>query len=222
MDQIYHSEKTWVYCFITILSANSGLISAITLISFINLSSGHMTGNIIYLANSILNIDYHDIMLYFTPIGLFFLGAALGGVIIPFNDYTKGKKYQMFFIISAIIIFFSMIGLLLNYDSFKYSLSFVLGLQNAFSTHYGQSVARTTHLTGTLTDLGFLLTQKFINKVNIQPWKLYVRFLMIFFYFLGAFIGISLFKTIGYYGLLLSIIFYMVLLFLNYFNDKSY
>ena len=213
MDHIYNTEKPWFYCFITTLSANAGLVSSITITTYSSLATGHMTGNLLKLATSIVDLNYSSILQILIILMCFFLGASLGGILIPIADFTKGKKYKLTIITQGVLIIIAMVALKLGFKNMRFILPLALGLQNSFTTHYGALVARTTHVTGTITDLGFLLTQKFYNKAYIQYWKLLIRVAMIFSYFIGAISGIILFKVCGYLGLLLSIFIYIFLFF---------
>jgi uncharacterized membrane protein YoaK (UPF0700 family) len=65
-----------------------------------------------------------------------------------------------------------------------YLISFTAGLQNAMTTYFSGAIVRTTHVTGTLTDIGVELGAIVVGREG-QMWKLC---LLIIFY-LGFFIG---------------------------------
>ena len=76
-----------------------------------------------------------------------------------------------------------------------------MGLQNALVSVISGSVIRTTHLTGTFTDLGIELAQLF-SKENkdhsLMISRIKLRLVIIVFFMTGALIGAYLFGVVSF------------------------
>jgi len=123
----------------------------------------------------------------------------------------------------AILIFCAFYG---NSDVFSKrffvgSLLFAMGLQNALVSVISGSVVRTTHLTGTFTDLGIELAQlKWVNLSGQQELvsKIKLRLSIILFFMLGALSGAYLFSFLSFRALLLPCLILCFTLFFDVFR----
>ena len=66
--------------------------------------------------------------------------------------------------------------------------SFAAGMQNALATFFSGAVVRTTHVTGTATDVGIELAS-FMTGRSTDTWKLRLLTYFLFAFFLGGFLG---------------------------------
>lgn len=96
-------------------------------------------------------------------------------------------------------------GLHSGVDSAKYLLAAAMGVQNAFSSHYGKSIIRTTHMTGTMTDFGILIAKK-ISGQKIDNWRLIISTLLLISFFWGGVVAVFLYKCFDYGVLLFSVV----------------
>ena len=83
-------------------------------------------------------------------------------------------------------------GTLVSKEIFAGSLLFAMGLQNSLVSIISGSVVRTTHLTGTFTDLGIELAQLFNKEkhsLSALRAKIKLRLVIIFFFMTGAIVG---------------------------------
>ncbi|WP_379092011.1 YoaK family protein [Pedobacter sp. UC225_65] len=93
--------------------------------------------------------------------------------------------------------------------AFAGSLLFAMGLQNALVSVISGSVVRTTHLTGTFTDLGIDLAQlKFSSLAQDQTLfsRIKLRLAIIFCFIMGALVGAYLFGLINFIAFLVPIL----------------
>jgi uncharacterized membrane protein YoaK (UPF0700 family) len=206
MENTFNQSKGWIYKAVTFLSINGGFVNSMTFESFFHNPVGYVTGNITFAADYLVNFHIANFIDMVVAVGAFLLGSILSGLIIPYDDFTQNNNYNMVFTIEAILIALGMLGLIFDIPTSKYLLAMALGLQNGASTFYGRSIIRTTHMTGTMTDLGLVLAHRFLKGNDIPNWRVYIYLFLICGFFIGSVLGIVCFKVIGYYGLALSVI----------------
>ncbi len=215
MEKTFEQNKNWIYKAVILLSINGGFVNSITFESFFHNPVGYVTGNITFAALYLADMQTLNFIDVIGAIGGFLLGSILSGLIIPHNYYHRDSKYNLAFIIEACLLFLGMLGLIAQIPTSKYLLAVALGLQNGCITHYGKSMIRTTHMTGTTTDLGILIAHKLIKHYDVPIWRLLIRLFLLLGFFIGSVFGIIAYKTIGYYGLILSVIICVIMLKLN-------
>lgn len=205
MEKTFDQSKNWIYRAVTLLSLNGGFVNSITFESFFHNPVGYVTGNITFAASYLAGFQILNFIDMICAIGAFLLGAILSGLIIPYDNYSRNNRYNIVFITEAVFIFLGMAGLILQIPMSKYLLAMALGLQNGCTTHYGKSIIRTTHMTGTTTDLGIMIAHKLIKRYDVPMWRLLIRLFLLFGFFAGSIAGIIAYRMIGYYGLLVSV-----------------
>jgi len=94
-------------------------------------------------------------------------------------------------------------GSLIAKEIFAGGLLFAMGLQNSLVSMVSGSVVRTTHLTGTFTDLGIELGQLFQKTAEdkkVLKSRIKLRSAIIFFFMCGALAGAYLFKLLSFHA----------------------
>lgn len=215
MEQTFEQSKSWIYRAVILLSINGGFVNSITFESFFHNPVGYVTGNITFAASYFRNMQIINFIDVIGAIGAFLFGAILSGLIIPHNYYRRDSKYNLAFTIEACLLFLGMLGLIAQIPTSKYLLAMALGLQNGCTTHYGKSMIRTTHMTGTTTDLGILIAHKLIKHYDVPMWRLLIRVFLLLGFFAGSVLGIITYQIVGYYGLILSVAICIIMLRLN-------
>lgn len=202
MEQIFKQKRNHVFQEAIIASLNGGLISAVTFESFAHAAVGYATGNITFIASYIITKNHF--LLINTSLLLFFflIGAILSGVV---TIHQSIAKYRLSFLIEGIIITTAIIGLVNGFNLTMFLLAVALGLQNGATTIYGNSIIRTTHMTGTLTDLGINIAHKLIAPNNTPTWKILIYVILLISFFIGSILGVVLFSQYNYYSLFLSV-----------------
>lgn len=221
MEQTFNQSKSWIYRAVTFLSINGGFVNSITFESFFHNPVGYVTGNITFSAYYLANLDILSFINVMAAIGAFLLGAVVSGLIIPHNDFTRNNRYNLAFSIEALLIFLGMIGLVLDIPASKYLLAMALGLQNGCTTYYGKSIIRTTHMTGTMTDLGIVLAHKLIKRYDIPMWRVLIYVFLLMGFFVGSVGGIILYRVMGYYGLIFSVLACILMIRFKVINVKA-
>lgn len=182
--------ELWIY----ILTFISGYINSISIYKFLCPVS-HVTGTVTKIGIDLSGSDYFGAMRSVGLLVLFFLGSMVSGILFHTKRFSLKKRYGILFMIYALFIFiFSFIP---NIESIIiYIFSFVLGSQNAMFIFYKNSLIRTSHFTGYLTDAGFSFG-KFLrgSKEELEKTVLYLFSMLIFIF--GAFFGIHSIKNIN-------------------------
>lgn len=220
MKKTIQQSSIWVYLAAILLPFNGGFINAATLISFLHNSVGYVTGNIAFAGTYFAVKDYSMFFGMLALILCFIFGAFISGLMIKSESFHKDYRYELNLMIQMTLVLVS-IGLL--HYQIKYSeflLSTTLGLQNAMTTHYGTALIRTTHMTGTATDLGVLIAHWFKGK-PIQLWKLTLYSTLILFFLMGSIIGALVFSKFQAYGLFVSVGIYSIMIVKEKFNLKT-
>lgn len=167
---------------------------------------------------------------YLMSFPLFFLlGGMVSGYLVDLKLQShKEPKYRLAlgFMLGLLVLVYLSFFVFYSEDSQDFhhyfiisSLCFICGIQNALITIVSKSVIRTTHLTGTTTDLSVGLVRLIFKnriKTNIdmkmERFLNRTRFLLIIFFILGALVGGVLFSTIVIHALLLPILLLILIL----------
>jgi uncharacterized membrane protein YoaK (UPF0700 family) len=140
---------------------------------------------------------------------LFFAGAFGSSLIVS----SIGRNQRFSYVIPILIELFMLLGVALGgyryngslvaKEVFAGSLLFAMGLQNALVSIVSGSVVRTTHLTGTFTDLGIEVAQ-LLRKDTEGPkalkTRIKLRLAIIFFFMCGALAGAYLFHYYSFHA----------------------
>lgn len=212
MKNTIPQSKFWIYLAAILLSFNGGFINAATLISYIHDSVGYVTGNLVFSGTLFAS---HEWLLFFEMLLLIFCflgGAILSGFMIKTELYHKDYRYELNLLVQLVLVVIAMFLMLHHISYFAYFLALAMGMQNAMTTHYGTALIRTTHMTGTMTDLGILLAH-WIKGSTVQVWKISLYALLIISFLGGAMLGAWLFIQVHAYSLLLSVLIYLIMIF---------
>jgi uncharacterized membrane protein YoaK (UPF0700 family) len=215
MKEIIKNPSLWVYFSAFLFPINGGLINVVTLMSFLHNSVGYVTGNI---SNTAIFIAKGDYLLCFRMLILiifFLLGAIISSLITLKNKDERGRGYITIIITQLFLISVAIILLKNNIKYVDFIFSFVLGIQNSMTTHYGTAMIRTTHMTGTTTDLGISIA-KLIKYKNEPIWKIKLYTILTTSFLFGSVLGALLFHKYGVNILFISIFIYVIFLFKYY------
>ncbi|MFF5380863.1 YoaK family protein [Pedobacter suwonensis] len=190
----------------TLLGLTAGFVNAEGFLGFAVLTT-NVTGHAALLAEKIALADWHTARVVALWMFLFLAGAFVSSLILALTGHNQRYSYSIAIFIEIIILLFCALcgqkydGSLASKEIFAGSLLFAMGLQNSLVSMISGSVVRTTHLTGTFTDLGIELAQLFNKKKPDQQAlkaKIKLRFVIIFFFMAGAVAGAILFEHFGF------------------------
>ncbi len=142
---------------------SAGMVNIASLLIFFAFSS-NVTGHYAILASEIVHGNYYQVAIVFGWIFLFFFGSFVSNlIVINFNSKNKYITHATPIILEILCLL--TVGV---YGQFYYQetlteteillalMIFSMGLQNGLTASISNSVVKTTHLTGTTTDLGLL------------------------------------------------------------------
>lgn len=185
----------------TLLGMTAGFVNAAGFLGFGVLTT-NVTGHAALFAERTALQDWKTAQVVALWMSLFLAGAFVSSLILSFTGPNQRFSYSIPIFIEILILFLSAIyglrydGSLISKEFFAGSLLFAMGLQNALVSVISGSVVRTTHLTGTFTDLGIELAHLVHRSDHDQEMiksKIKLRLVIIFFFMTGAVIGAYLF-----------------------------
>lgn len=190
------------------LSLTAGFVNAAGFLGFSVLTT-NVTGHAALFAESIAMQEWQSARVIALWMSLFLGGAFVSSFIVS----SLGKDQRFSFVGPVLLetVIFVIVGLTgHNYDQslvlkevFAGSLLFSMGMQNALVTVISGSVVRTTHLTGTFTDLGIELAQLVKRSGTDQKAikaRVKLRGVIIFFFLIGALAGAFVFRYVHFYS----------------------
>ncbi|RKR82955.1 uncharacterized membrane protein YoaK (UPF0700 family) [Mucilaginibacter gracilis] len=185
----------------TLLGLTAGFVNAEGFLGFAVLTT-NVTGHAALLAERIAFEDWKTAAVIALWMFLFLAGAFFTSIVLSFTGKNERFSYFIPVIAEVLILLVSALyghhynGTLASKEFFAGSLLFAMGLQNALVSMVSGSVVRTTHLTGTFTDLGIDLAQILrsdkADRPNLKS-KIKLRMYIIFFFLAGAVAGAYLF-----------------------------
>ncbi len=220
MKNSISQPTSWIYLSAVLLPFNGGYINAATLISFLQNSVGYVTGNLTYAGVFLSNGEFLIFARMILLVIFFLVGTIISGLIIKSPHYNQDYSYPTNLILQLLLVLIAILFLNLHLSYCEYILAMTMGLQNAMTTYYGSAIIRTTHMTGTTTDLGLLIAYKIKNK-KIATWKLKLYIILILSFLTGSFIGALAFKNFHGNALYCSILIYSIMIILYKKNHQT-
>lgn len=197
-----------------LLACNAGAINAGGFLAVQQYTS-HMTGLVSMLADELALGRFNWVLTGVFSILAFVAGAAISTLMINWARRRRSRHaYSAPLLLVALLML--VFGLLGSYQRIIGAeltitimvLCFVMGMQNAIITKVSNSVIRTTHVTGVVTDIGIELGKMLywnrtpagpdFPEVRTNPKRLKLNLSLLLSFFLGGLVGALGFKHIGY------------------------
>jgi uncharacterized membrane protein YoaK (UPF0700 family) len=192
----------------SLLCIAAGFVNAAGFLGFSVLTT-NVTGHAALFAERIALEDWKTARVVALWMFLFLAGAFISSLIVSWI----GRNQRFSYVVPILIEIMILLGVALEgyrYDHslvakeiFAGSLLFAMGLQNSLVSMVSGSVVRTTHLTGTFTDLGIELAQvihKGSEDRTALKVKIKLRSAIIFFFMCGAIGGAYLFRFLSFHA----------------------
>jgi uncharacterized membrane protein YoaK (UPF0700 family) len=207
----------------------AGFVNAAGYLAFSILTT-NVTGHAALFAERIAFQDWATAQVIALWMVLFLAGAFVSTFILSLIGYNQRYSYSVPIVFEILILAFSAVyggrydGTLLSKEVFAGSLLFAMGMQNSLVSMISGSVVRTTHLTGTFTDLGIELAQSVRGDVADPAAlrsKIKLRLAIIFFFMLGAIAGAYLFKQFQFTSFYAPIVLLILVLVYDVFRIRA-
>lgn len=197
----------------TLLGLAAGFVNAAGFLAFSVLTT-NVTGHAALFAERLAQGDWQTARVIALWMFLFLAGAFISSLIVSGVGKNQRFSYTIpiiieMLILSAVAVFgYQYNGSLLAKEIYAGSLLFAMGLQNSLVSMVSGSVVRTTHLTGTFTDLGIELAQVLRNTEEKHALiaKIKLRLTIIFFFMTGALAGAFMFRYYSFYSFFVPVI----------------
>jgi uncharacterized membrane protein YoaK (UPF0700 family) len=181
-----------------LLAINAGFINASTMVGLFGTTVSHVTGTLTRIGVKSVQGEF-DIVLRETCILLgFTFGAFVGGIILRNSKFKFTRRYGAALLAESFMLYMTALAIWANSYVAPVLGAFCCGLQNAVGTVYSAAILRTTHVTGTATDIGMILGQNLAVDTHHDLWKLYVLTPLMVGYFIGSVLGCSVYQQVDY------------------------
>jgi uncharacterized membrane protein YoaK (UPF0700 family) len=137
-------------------AGTAGFINSIALGAFRSPVS-HMTGAVSYLGMDLAASHTHEAVATLSIILAFMAGAAVAGFVLGAENLGPGRHYGTALLIEGALLAAGMLVLMIGRPFGVALLGLACGLQNATTSSYCGLMIRTTHVTGTVTDIGVMV-----------------------------------------------------------------
>lgn len=202
----------------------AGIINVAGVIAFLAFTT-NVTGHVALLARKVSAQDVEEVVTVFAWLLMFFMGAFVSHFLVrTFERRSLYLAHGIPIFLEMIILLFVAVygnhffdGTDLEREVIIGAMMFAMGLQNSLVSTISGGLIKSSHLTGLFTDVGADVAEWLhprTEKTEAVKNRLYVRFTVLGFYFIGALVGgyfFELFNFRVFYFLpviLITILFY--------------
>lgn len=190
----------WVLFGGSLLAFIAGIINSIGFLGAQHQGITHLTGTTTLFGIAFGEGDTSQILHFGAMIGAYLFGTVASGAIIRDSTLRLGRRYGVVMVIEALLLVAAAKRLGVGDFQGVYLASAACGLQNAMFSTYSGAVLRTTHVSGTLTDLGIFLGHR-LRGLPVDARRVRLLLALVLAFFLGAVAGARLFHCIAYAAL---------------------
>ncbi|MBW4888843.1 DUF1275 domain-containing protein [Mucilaginibacter sp. HMF5004] len=186
----------------------AGIINVAGVIAFLAFTT-NVTGHVALLARKVSAQDVEEVVTVFVWLLMFFVGAFVSHFLV------RSFERRSLYLAHAMPILTEMIVLLLVaiygnhfFDGTDFereviigAMMFSMGLQNSLVSTISGGLIKSSHLTGLFTDVGADVAEWIhprTAKTEAVKNRLYVRFTILGFYFIGAVVGGYFFELFNF------------------------
>jgi uncharacterized membrane protein YoaK (UPF0700 family) len=168
-------------------AGTAGFINSVALGVF-NSPVSHMTGALSYLGIELAAGHAGAALATCSIILAFMAGAAAAGLIIGAHELAPGRRFGAAVLGEGALLLSAMVLLLAGRHAGVLLIAVACGLQNATTSSYCGLMIRTTHVTGTVTDLGVMLGH-WLRHRHVERRKLALMAGLVLAFGTGVWIG---------------------------------
>jgi uncharacterized membrane protein YoaK (UPF0700 family) len=192
----------WVLLGGMLLAFIAGIINAAGFLGVQHQGITHLTGTTTLLGTAIVQGDIARMLHFASMMGAFIAGCVASGAIIQDATLKLGRRYGVVLTIEALLLVIAVPLLGNGQPAGDYLASAACGLQNAMASTYSGAVLRTTHFSGTLTDLGIFLGHR-LRGLPVDARRVRLLLSLVSAFLAGAVAGTWLFQVWAYAALYL-------------------
>jgi uncharacterized membrane protein YoaK (UPF0700 family) len=148
----------------------------------------HMTGAVSYLGIKLAGGNANAALATLSIIVAFMAGSALAGFIVGAENLGPGRRYGVALCCEGVLLAVATMLLVSGHPLGVSLASMACGVQNATTSSYCGLMIRTTHVTGTVTDIGVMLGH-WIRHRTIERRKLVFMVGVVAAFGIGVWIG---------------------------------
>lgn len=190
----------WVLAGGALLAFVAGIVNATGFLGVQHQGITHLTGTTTLLGIAMGEGDLAHTLHFAALIGAFVAGCMASGMIVQDATLKLGRRYGVVLTMEAVLLAVAVPLLGAGDVTGEYLASAACGLQNAMASTYSGAVLRTTHFSGTLTDLGIFLGH-WLRGVPVDPRRVRLLSSLVLSFLVGAFVGARLFHAFSYAAL---------------------
>lgn len=193
---------TWVLVGGALLAFLAGIINVAGFLGIQHAGITHLTGTTTLLGIAVGEGDSDQMLHFAAMIGAYLAGTVASGVIIQDSTLRLGRRYGVVLVMESLLLVAAVPLLGAGHLLGEYLASAACGLQNAMASTYSGAVLRTTHVSGTLTDLGISLGH-WLRGLKVDVRRVRLLLALVVSFFAGAVAGAHLFHAFAYAALYL-------------------
>ncbi|QLL10451.1 DUF1275 domain-containing protein [Mycobacterium vicinigordonae] len=218
--------------FSAVLALSAGFVNAVALL-ILAFPVGNLTAVTTQIGMNTANPWlYEGHMLVAILVG-FLAGATMAGALLAPTGVVTGRRHAVVLTLEAGLLLLAALGLTEPFvaaqlATFGIEVTAVqalfaaaaLGLQNALTSSFRGMAVRTTHFTGTVTDLGLMLGRS--REHGIEKWKAAILLVTLLLFLCGGIAGLLVGAQIGGYALVVPAAMCAALAAANLLHSRGY
>ena len=177
-----------------LFSAVAGFVNLV-LLEATRMTLSHMTGNVARLSEALFRGSEISSLHFLVIIFCFLFGAMLTGFVLADQHFGPRRLYGALMIVEGLVLLIAAAAFENSVWTTVYLVSFAMGQQNAMASSFKGLIVRTTHMTGILTDLGFLLGS-FLKTRRFVYWRVGFFMILLSGFFMGGWLGLISYQTL--------------------------
>ena len=208
-EQLKHSEQKrveffWFVSYGVLLTVVAGYMNSVSIL-VAGIPAAHVSGTSSKTGILLGQDKFIAFSDTFLMIPSFIFGAFVSSQLVTARPYHMSRDYNKVFLLGTVVL---LAGFLIEVQhdtsatrfGSAYVTAFACGLQNAASSIYSNNLLRTTHVTGTATDIGILIGRALQGQTS-DLYRLYVFIPLLVAYIIGGAIGAASVDAYGNYAL---------------------
>lgn len=197
---MFRQLPKWVLGGGALLAFIAGIINATGFMGLQHQGITHLTGTTTLLGIAVAENDGARALHFALMISSFVLGCIGSGAIIQDSVLKLGRRYGVVLVLEAVLLALAVPLLGAGNLAGDYLASAACGLQNAMVSTYSGAVLRTTHFSGTLTDLGIFVGH-WLRGLPVDARRIRLLLSLVSAFLAGAVAGAWLFHVLAHAAL---------------------